>query len=252
METVLRRGPWAFADQMVVLQRWTPYMMPGMLNFIPFWIQIRGIPLQYMNQDVIAHIGRAMGLLMDVDYNAEAIARVEYARVRLNLDVKQPLRFQKNFQFTQGFNTLLRFRYERLRVFCEICGMLTHDSGACLIQNGGPVHSSDSDDDDGDVNGDDEQEGRGLANGVLRPELHHHGVVADRNQAQVGGVRIEEIGNEEADEGVGEASEEEEVESSEDMDSDGCLPKEGLSSPGLHQREISPEACDATVEEICG
>lgn len=121
----MRRGPWAFAERMVVLQRWTPYMMPDMLNYIPFWIQIRGIPLQFMNQDVIAHIGRAIGLLMDVDYNAEAIARVEYARVRLNLDIMQPLRFQKNFQFTQGYNTLLRFCYEILRGFCEVCGILT-------------------------------------------------------------------------------------------------------------------------------
>uniref|UniRef100_A0A1J3K5X0 DUF4283 domain-containing protein n=1 Tax=Noccaea caerulescens TaxID=107243 RepID=A0A1J3K5X0_NOCCA len=196
METVLRRGPWAFAERMVVLQRWTPYMMPDLLNFIPFWIQIRGIPLQYMNQDVIAHIGRAMGLLMDIDYNAEAIARVEYARVeyarvRLNLDVTQPLRFQKNFQFTQGFNTLLRFRYERLRGFCEVCGILTHDSGACLIPNGDPVPHSDDENDEDENNGEEHQISRGIANGV-----RHHGTPrqnAAGSQEQSEGVRIEEV-----------------------------------------------------------
>lgn len=44
---------------------------------------------------------------------------------------------------------MLRFRYERLRGFCEACGMLTHDSSNCLIENGGGNHSeSDGSDDD--------------------------------------------------------------------------------------------------------
>lgn len=152
MENVLRRGPWAFADRMLIMQRWSPLFNPLMLNFIPLWIQIRGIPLQYINQDVIMHIGRAMGQYMDVDYNAETAVRVEYARVRVNWNVDLPLRFQKNFQFTPGVNTLLKFRYERLRGFCEVCGMLTHDSGSCLIQNGGMDHDSEDDDDDEDDN----------------------------------------------------------------------------------------------------
>ncbi|CAA7047374.1 unnamed protein product [Microthlaspi erraticum] len=231
METVLRRGPWAFADRMVVLQRWTPYMMAGLLDFIPFWVQIRGIPLQFMNQDVIAHIGRAMGLLMDVDYNAEAIARVQYARVRLNLDVTQPLRFQKNFQFTHGYNTLLRFRYERLRGFCEVCGMLTHDSGACLIQNGGPANHSDGDDNDEDTDSEEEHEDRDLPNGDL-PEGNHHrnvAVEANGNPRQAGGVIIEEI--------------QEDVEAFEDEESEA----EGT----VHSEEMEEtEARDAKEEEL--
>lgn len=95
METILHRGPRAFADQMLILQWWTSLMNLAMLNFIPFWIQICGIPLQFMNQEVIAHIGRAMAMLMDVDYNEEAASRVEYVRVHLNWDVNEPLQFQR-------------------------------------------------------------------------------------------------------------------------------------------------------------
>lgn len=41
----------------------------------------------------------------------------------------------------------------RLRGFCEICGLLTHDSGSCLIQNGGvgPDDSDSGSDEDGDA-----------------------------------------------------------------------------------------------------
>ncbi|XP_024004977.1 uncharacterized protein LOC112082109 [Eutrema salsugineum] len=148
LENVLRRGPWAFSDRMLVLQRWTPQLDPVMLNFIPFWVQVRGIPLQFLNEDVIRHIGCAMGMVLEVEFDAEAAARVEFARFCINWDITRPLRFQRNFQFSAGINTLLRFRYERLRGFCEVCCMITHDSGACLIQNGGPDHPSDGDDDE--------------------------------------------------------------------------------------------------------
>lgn len=84
MEMVLRRGPWAFAERMLILQRWTPHMNRPLLDFIPFWIQVRGIPLQFLNENVVAHIGRAIGQLMDIDYIAEVAARVEYVRVRVN------------------------------------------------------------------------------------------------------------------------------------------------------------------------
>lgn len=149
LENVMRRGPWAFNDRMLVLQRWSP-LMP-LINFIPFWVQIRGIPFQFLNRQVIAHIGRALGQVLAVDYDAEAAARVEFVRVQLHWDIERPLRFQRQFQFVAGTNTLLRFRYERLRGFCEVCGMLTHDSGACLIQNGGEEEDSDGEDDNDDL-----------------------------------------------------------------------------------------------------
>ncbi|XP_048593471.1 uncharacterized protein LOC125576956 [Brassica napus] len=151
METVIRRGPWAYADRMLVLQRWTPLMDMALLNFIPFWIQIRGIPLQYMNREVILNIARTIGQYIQMDYNEESGARMEFVRVRINWDVSHPLKFQRNYQFQLGVNTLLKFQYERLRGFCETCGMLTHDTGACVIQNGGPG-DGDEDDDSGDDN----------------------------------------------------------------------------------------------------
>lgn len=105
-----------------------------MLNFIPFWIQIRGIPLQFMNQ-VIVRIAREMGQYIQMEYNEELGGRLEFVRVRLNWNVSHPLKFQRNFQFTPGVNTLLKLQYERLRGFCEACGMITHDTGACVINN---------------------------------------------------------------------------------------------------------------------
>jgi len=148
METVLRRGPWAFNDRMLIIQRWTPQL--PLLDFIPFWIQVRGIPYQFLNRGVVEHIGRSLGQVLDVDFDVEVVARMDFVRILIHWNITHPLHFQRNFQFALGTNTLLRFRYERLRGFCEVCGMLTHDSGACLIQNGGEDQHDNDDEEDQD------------------------------------------------------------------------------------------------------
>lgn len=112
MDTVMRRGPWAFDDRMLVLLKWTPLMELELLNFIMFLIQVRGILLQFMNHEVIHHTARAMGQYIQMEYNEEVGGRLKIFRVRLNLNVTHPLRFQRHFQFTLGVNTLLSFHYE--------------------------------------------------------------------------------------------------------------------------------------------
>ncbi|KFK29571.1 hypothetical protein AALP_AA7G152000, partial [Arabis alpina] len=93
-----------------------------------------------------------LGHVSGVDYNPETAASVEFVRVKIDWNVANPLRFQKMFQFSPGVNTLLKFRYERLRGFCEVCGLMTHDSGECI-----PTHENleqnfeDEDNSDGHV-----------------------------------------------------------------------------------------------------
>ncbi|CAA7018858.1 unnamed protein product [Microthlaspi erraticum] len=66
-----------------------------------------------------------------------------------------PLRFQKNFQFTLGVNTVLKFNYECLRGFCEECGLMTHDTGECIPNDDEealPHDDNDRDEGDDDAN----------------------------------------------------------------------------------------------------
>lgn len=136
------KGSLGFYDRMLVLQRWNPFNNPLLIKDGYKYVGSRS---NSSNREIISHISRAMGNLMEDDYDVGAAARVPFLRVQINWDVQQPLRFQRNFQFQAGINTLLHFRYERLRGFCEVCGLMTHDSGACIIQNGGDAHFSDDD-----------------------------------------------------------------------------------------------------------
>ncbi|CAA7059634.1 unnamed protein product [Microthlaspi erraticum] len=122
----------AFGDRMLVLKRWTPEMDEFDLNTISFWMQICGIPLIFLTRNVINHITSTLGPVKVVDFNPEAAAAVELVRVK--------------------------FKYERLRGFCEVCGCLTHDTGACVVVEDLPEAGDDDDNDNNgdDANGDDE------------------------------------------------------------------------------------------------
>lgn len=77
-------------------------------------------------------VGNRLGhvALVDFDENAN---QVGFVRVKIDWNVDDPLRFQKNFQFTADENTIIKFRFERLRNLCSKCGSLKHDIKECSL-----------------------------------------------------------------------------------------------------------------------
>ncbi|CAL9242341.1 unnamed protein product, partial [Arabidopsis halleri] len=157
MNLVLRRGPWAFNDWMLSVHRWYPNITEDEMKIIPFWIQIRGIPVLYLTNAMVRYIGTQLGFVADVDFD-ETAGWAEFARVCVNWNYDMPLRFQRNFQFSVDENTILKFRFERLRNFCTRCGSLKHDVKECSLHyEDPPVADSDDDNDQDDHNPQDEK-----------------------------------------------------------------------------------------------
>ncbi|XP_024013305.1 uncharacterized protein LOC112087593 [Eutrema salsugineum] len=148
MNLVLQRTPWSFADWMVTVHRWMPNLTETSRKMLPFWMQIRGIPIQFLSRQTITFIGDLYGQVIGVDFD-ENSTRVDFVRVRVLWNSDIPLRFQRIFQFENGINTILRFKFERLRNFCKRCGLLSHDKKDC------PLRLEDGDFSDSDGDGDD-------------------------------------------------------------------------------------------------
>ncbi|XP_020876164.1 uncharacterized protein LOC110227149 [Arabidopsis lyrata subsp. lyrata] len=152
MNLVLRRGPWAFNDWMLSVHRWYPNITEDEMKIIPFWIQIRGIPVLYLTNAMVSYIGNQLGYVDEVDFD-ETAGWAEFARVCVKWNYDMPLRFQRNFQFSADDNTILKFRFERLRNFCTRCGSLKHDVKECSLHyEDPPVDNSDDDNDPDDHN----------------------------------------------------------------------------------------------------
>ncbi|KAL0715745.1 hypothetical protein Bca4012_065067 [Brassica carinata] len=95
-----------------------------------------------------------MGQFLETDFQTDGAQNVDFVRVRLLCNVSTPLRFQRMFRFG-GQTVVLRFRYEKLRGFCNTCGLLSHDAAECPLNNDG-INDDRPPEDDGD---DDEEDG---------------------------------------------------------------------------------------------
>lgn len=49
-----------------------------------------------------------------------------YMRIRVELDTDQPLKKGKKIMLGTGEAKVVNFKYERLQIFCFICGKLGH------------------------------------------------------------------------------------------------------------------------------
>ncbi|RID79870.1 hypothetical protein BRARA_A02574 [Brassica rapa] len=172
MLMVTRRAPWSFAEWMVTVSRWYPNIADEDLKIIPFWVQIRGIPLEFLTREVVEFIGGILAPVFNVDFD-ENSTRVDFVHVQVLWNADHPLRFQRNYQFSPDVNTLLSFKYERLRNFCQTCGLLTHEKQECPLGFDDDHVPSDPDDDD-DEGGDDD---KGL--GPTETNLHNRSDVGN-------------------------------------------------------------------------
>lgn len=66
-------------------------------------------------------------------------------RVRVALPIAKPIRRGAFIAGSDGVRTWVKFKYERLSMFCHYCGMLGHDVKHCashfaVVKNGGEVN----------------------------------------------------------------------------------------------------------------
>ncbi|XP_024006605.1 uncharacterized protein LOC18010899 [Eutrema salsugineum] len=88
-----------------------------------------------------------MGHFLETDFQGDGALNVEYVRVRLLLNIDSPLRFQRLFQFGKD-TSILKFRYEKLKGFCSVCGLMVHEAAECPAKNAGLVDEPNDDDND--------------------------------------------------------------------------------------------------------
>lgn len=83
MLSVLRRGPWSFNEWMVSMQRWSPSISNEDLGFISFWVQVRGIPIQFLSTRMVTRIRQEMGQFLETDFQTDDAQNVDFVRIRI-------------------------------------------------------------------------------------------------------------------------------------------------------------------------
>ncbi|XP_030942600.1 uncharacterized protein LOC115967604 [Quercus lobata] len=143
VDRILSSEPWSYDKSLVVLERYdrkTP-LDDLKLDKASFWVQVHNIPIGYRNKSVAEDICGAIGR---VD-RSSSVANCEggsYIRVRVTLDVFQPLCRGRVITFEDGGKIWINFRYERLPNICYWCGCFDHGDRDCdlWIQSKGTLN----------------------------------------------------------------------------------------------------------------
>lgn len=92
-DRILRMKPWNYHGAVFLLD--SPHDHGGPTDFnqhlVPFWVQIHGLPLRAMNRLVGTQIGSLIGEVVEVYCNGDGVALGRCTRVRVLIDVREPL-----------------------------------------------------------------------------------------------------------------------------------------------------------------
>ncbi|KAG7532893.1 Endonuclease/exonuclease/phosphatase [Arabidopsis thaliana x Arabidopsis arenosa] len=128
---ILKVGVWTQDDWCVVMERWIEKPPDDYLWYLPIWIRLRNIPVNYYTKETISEIAECVGEVLEVVFDSEKARVQDYVRVRVLFHVSKPLRNSKEVQLPTGEVVLITFDYERIRKRCFQCQRLTHDKNRC-------------------------------------------------------------------------------------------------------------------------
>ncbi|KAK5836396.1 hypothetical protein PVK06_012183 [Gossypium arboreum] len=91
-----------------------------------FWIQVHDLPMGLMSKMMAKQFGDFLGQILEYDTKSISKGYQSYMRIRVRIDVKNTLKRRKKIVLGNKRCIYVRFQYERLSMFCFLCGRLGH------------------------------------------------------------------------------------------------------------------------------
>ncbi|XP_024007981.1 uncharacterized protein LOC112083984 [Eutrema salsugineum] len=125
LQKVLDNRPYHYSEWMVILQRWEPVISPDFPSQIPFWIELKGIPLHYWRRELLRKFGRELGVVEDINITKGA------AKIKVRIDGLQPLTKATILELPGGMKAIVNLHYEKLKKHCSIYHILSREKESC-------------------------------------------------------------------------------------------------------------------------
>jgi hypothetical protein len=102
------------------------------LHLCVFWIQVHGLPVQYMTTLNAIHIGKGIGKILELDNdNSTGLICRQFIRFKIEINTSLLLASGFNMVCEREDTRWISFLYERLDDYCTSCGLIGHKSGFC-------------------------------------------------------------------------------------------------------------------------
>lgn len=133
LQHVLDGGPWSFEQSMLVYHKMTETEDPHLvqLNAVDIWVQVYDIPTGFISENILKSIGMYIGKYIKSDPASLDGRWKPFVRIRVTLDIQQPLKRRMKIKREGGSWHWVNFKYERMGSFCFVCGIVFRvwDSG---------------------------------------------------------------------------------------------------------------------------
>jgi hypothetical protein len=171
MEAVLNGGSWTFDNNMLILEQ---VQLGVQIDQIPLfhatmWVQVYNLPTGLMKENVGIRLANYIGTFVEYDKNNNSNFWRQYMRIRVRVDVRQPLKKETKVKNRDGEWCIVKFKYEKLGIFCFLCGIMGHAENKCELR-----YAMEQDDGrrewSAEIRADNRRQGRRLVSRWLREE----------------------------------------------------------------------------------
>ncbi|KAK8569111.1 hypothetical protein V6N12_007643 [Hibiscus sabdariffa] len=98
-----------------------------------FWVRVHDLPLGLMSEVMARQFGNFLGQFVEYDSNI-IITGKQFMRVKVLINVNHSLKRKKKIAIGKDCNTYVHFKYEKITLFCFICGKIGHGESLCPLQ----------------------------------------------------------------------------------------------------------------------
>ncbi|XP_074352279.1 uncharacterized protein LOC141691439 [Apium graveolens] len=128
LQKVVEGGPWTFEQSLLLYhvlgENENPYTVP--LNNMDIWMQVYDVPKGLISEKLLQNIGDFVGTFVKSDpTNINGVWKM-FMRIRITLNVEKPIKRRMKIKREGGEWNWVNFKYERLSLFCFVCGVLGH------------------------------------------------------------------------------------------------------------------------------